>query len=75
MIEQFYRLASGDELAFYFDRLYPLHDRVFQDAAAFGDAIYLTGGTALARVHFQHRLSDALIIATEPLWWTHLSRH
>lgn len=60
MIEQFYRLASGDELTFYYNRLYPLQDRVFQEVAAFGDALYLTGGTALARVHFQHRLSDDL---------------
>jgi hypothetical protein len=60
MIEQFYRLASDDELAFYDSQLYPLQDRVFEEVAVFGDALYWTGGTALARVHFQHRLSDDL---------------
>lgn len=59
-LTQFYRQARPEELAFYTDMLYPLQDRVFQLAAVYGNAIYLTGGTALARFHFHHRLSEDL---------------
>lgn len=59
-LAQFYRLARPDEMAFYADVLYPLQDRTFQAAAVYGPTIYLTGGTALARFHFHHRLSEDL---------------
>lgn len=65
MIEQAYRLATDNEIAFYHDRLYPLQDVVFAEATVFADAIYLTGGTALARFHFQHRLSEDLDFFTQ----------
>lgn len=60
MIDQFYRLATAEERTYYHDRLYPLQDIVFEAARVFEDSIYLTGGTALARFHFQHRLSEDL---------------
>lgn len=59
-MEEFYRLATPEELAFYTQTLYPLQDEVFRIAAVYGDKIYLTGDTALARFHFQHRLSEDL---------------
>lgn len=59
-LTQFCRPATQAELAFYTESLYPLQDRVFQVASVYQDAIYLTGGTALARFHFHHRLSDDL---------------
>lgn len=65
MIDHFYRLATDDEIAFYHDRLYPLQDVVFAEASVFANAIYLTGGTALARFHFQHRLSEDLDFFTQ----------
>ena len=48
------------KLAFYRTKLYPLQDRVFEIASLYEDAIYLTGGTALARFFFGHRLSEDL---------------
>ena len=65
MLEKFYRLASDKEVAFYEGRLYPLQDVVFDVVSAFGDSLYLTGGTALARFHFHHRLSDDLDFFTQ----------
>lgn len=59
-MDKFYRLATEEERAFYTDQLYPLQDRVFQVVLPLGDALYLTGGTALARYHYHHRLSDDL---------------
>lgn len=65
MIDHFYRLATDDEIVFYRDRLYPLQDVVFAEASVFADEIYLTGGTALARFYFQHRLSEDLDFFTQ----------
>lgn len=65
MIDHFYRLATDDEIVFYRDRLYPLQDVVFAEASVFADEIYLTGGTALARFHFQHHLSEDLDFFTQ----------
>lgn len=59
-MEQYYRQATAAELAFYNQKLYPLQDTVFEVAALYGDKLYLTGGTALARFYFQHRLSEDL---------------
>jgi hypothetical protein len=59
-LARFYRQAKPEELAFYTEVLYPLQDRVFRVATVYGNAIYLTGGTALARFHFRHRLSEDL---------------
>jgi predicted nucleotidyltransferase component of viral defense system len=55
-----YRRATGEEINFYHQKLYPLQDQVFKIAANYGQEIYLTGGTALARFSFQHRFSDDL---------------
>lgn len=65
MIDHFYRLATDDEIVFYRNRLYPLQDVVFAEASVFADEIYLTGGTALARFYFQHRLSEDLEFFTQ----------
>jgi len=59
-IVDFYRHATAEELNFYQKIFYPLQDRVFDIASVYGDKLYLTGGTALARFYFNHRLSDDL---------------
>lgn len=60
MLTHHYRQATAQEIDFYHNQLYPLQDRVLALVAPFGDTLYLTGGTALARFHFQHRLSEDL---------------
>lgn len=59
-MSQYYRQATTAELAFYTQTLYPLQDAVFEVASLYGDKLYLTGGTALARFYFNHRLSEDL---------------
>jgi predicted nucleotidyltransferase component of viral defense system len=59
-MQEFYRKATAEELQFYQQSLYPLQDKVFEIASLYGDKLYLTGGTALARFYFHHRLSDDL---------------
>lgn len=49
-----------DDARFYFDRLYPFQDRLLQIINAAETDFYLTGGTAISRGYFQHRLSDDL---------------
>jgi len=51
------RLATKQERDFYYHSLYPLQDFVLSLLEGETD-IYLTGGTALARFYFQHRLSE-----------------
>lgn len=65
MINQFCRQATPEEIAAYHHQLYPLQDIVFEVASIFKDTIYLTGGTALARFHFDHRLSEDLDFFTQ----------
>ena len=48
-LAEYWRKATPAELDFYRMKLYPLQDRVFEVASVYEDAIYLTGGTALAR--------------------------
>ena len=59
-LAEYWRKATPAELDFYRTKLYPLQDRVFEVASVYEDAIYLTGGTALARFFFEHRLSEDL---------------
>ena len=59
-LAEYWRKATPVELDFYRTKLYPLQDRVFEVASVYEDAIYLTGGTALARFFFEHRLSEDL---------------
>ncbi|MEM7129646.1 MAG: nucleotidyl transferase AbiEii/AbiGii toxin family protein [Chloroflexota bacterium] len=59
-LEKHYRLATTEETEFYINSLYPLQDQVMEIASAYGNRLYLTGRTALARFHFQHRLSEDL---------------
>lgn len=59
-----FRLASARERAYYERDLYPLQDRILAVAATYGDALVLTGGTALARLYLQHRYSDDLDLFT-----------
>jgi hypothetical protein len=59
-LAEYWREATPAELDFYRTQLYPLQDRVFEVASLYEDAIYLTGGTALARFFFDHRLSEDL---------------
>lgn len=52
------RLASEKEKLFYEKKLYPLQDEVLKEIKT--DKLYLSGGTALSRFHYQHRYSDDL---------------
>ena len=60
LLAEYWRKATPAESDFYRTKLYPLQDRVFEVASLYEDAIYLTGGTALARFFFEHRLSEDL---------------
>ncbi len=59
-MKEFYRKTTEEELQFYQETLYPLQDVVFETAAVYEDKLYLTGGTALSRFYFHHRLSEDL---------------
>jgi hypothetical protein len=62
-----FRVATADEQAYYEGVLYPLQDRILAVAAKYGDALVLTGGTALARLYLHHRYSDDLdLFSLEP---------
>jgi hypothetical protein len=56
-IKELYRIATAEEINYYKNRLYPLQDRILKICSHIPD-LYLTGGTALSRFYFQHRLSD-----------------
>jgi Nucleotidyl transferase AbiEii toxin, Type IV TA system len=59
-----FRVATPDERAHYEGVLYPLQDRILAVAATYGDALVLTGGTALARLYLHHRYSDDIDLFT-----------
>jgi hypothetical protein len=59
-----FRVATPDERAYYESVLYPLQDRILSVAATYGDALVLTGGTALARLYLKHRYSDDIDLFT-----------
>ncbi|MEA2784014.1 MAG: hypothetical protein QOF71_118 [Candidatus Eremiobacteraeota bacterium] len=59
-----FRLATPEERAYYEGVLYPLQDRILAVAATYGDALVLTGGTALARLYLNHRYSDDIDLFT-----------
>jgi hypothetical protein len=50
--------ATKAEREYYEKTLYPLQDKVLAAAGDYGPTLVLTGGTALARVYFDHRYSD-----------------
>lgn len=52
------RTADEKEKDYYFNTLYPIQDKVFQEIHT--KVFYLTGGTALSRFHYHHRFSDDL---------------
>ena len=59
------RLAYPEEVEFYFNVLYPAQDKILKVInKEFGNALYLTGGTALSRFYFEHRLSEDLDLFT-----------
>lgn len=64
MVSVPFRAATPDERAYYEGDLYPLQDRILAVAATYGDALVLTGGTALARLYLHHRYSDDLGLFT-----------
>lgn len=49
-----------DDKRYYFERLYPLQDRVLSVITALDTGFYLTGGTVVSRVYLRHRVSDDL---------------
>ena len=59
-MKKFYRKATSKELKFYQKEVYSLQDKIFKIASVYEDKIYLTGGTALSRFYFNHRLSEDL---------------
>lgn len=59
-LQTHYRQATTAEIDYYQQVLYPLQDEVFAIARVYEQNLYLTGSTALARFHFQHRLSEDL---------------
>jgi hypothetical protein len=59
-----FRVATPEERAYYEETLYPLQDRILAVAASYGDALVLTGGTALARLYLHHRYSDDVDLFT-----------
>lgn len=54
------RPAAPEEIRRYEERIYPVQDAILKMAAMYGENLYLTGGTALARFYWQHRLSEDL---------------
>jgi len=57
--------ATTQEVNYYFRTLYPIQDRILSAVGNhFGNAFYLTGGTALSRFYFHHRLSEDLDLFT-----------
>jgi len=54
-----YRMVTPQEQELYFQQVYPLQDFVFSLVEGVPD-LYLSGGTALTRFYFAHRLSDDL---------------
>ena len=59
------RIAFPEEIEFYFKVLYPVQDKILRVVSEeFGNAFYLTGGTALSRFYFEHRLSEDLDLFT-----------
>ncbi len=59
------RLATEQERQFYEQALYPLQNRVLSLAARYEGDIALTGGTALSRFYFHHRLSEDIDLFTK----------
>lgn len=59
-MKEFIRQATPQELHFYQNILYPFQDEIFKIAKLYENKIYLTGGTALSRFYFNHRLSEDL---------------
>ncbi len=60
-----FRLATPEEVEFYEKVLYPVQDKILNIVGKnFGNLLYLTGGTALSRFYFLHRLSEDIDIFT-----------
>jgi hypothetical protein len=55
-----FRVATPGERAYYETTLSPLQNRILSVVATYGEALVLTGGTALARLYLHHRYSDDL---------------
>jgi len=60
------KTATPEKIAFYKEALYPAQDKILNAISeTFGDVFYLTGGTALSRFYFRHKLSEDLDLLTE----------
>lgn len=57
--------ATQEEVDLYERVLYPLQDRVLEIAGGYRERLILTGGTALARVYFDHRYSEDIDLFTD----------
>ena len=58
-LSELYRTATTEEIKYFQEVLYPLQDRVLEICSHNPD-LYLTGGTALSRFYYNHRLSEDL---------------
>jgi len=59
------RPATAREVEYYSTVLYPVQNEILNAVGKkFGSAFYLTGGTALSRFYFRHRLSEDLDLFT-----------
>jgi len=54
------RVASEEEIRKYKEEIIPFQNRVFEALAPLGKTLYLTGGTALARFYYNHKISEDL---------------
>ncbi|SNZ15528.1 nucleotidyl transferase AbiEii/AbiGii toxin family protein [Hydrogenobacter hydrogenophilus] len=55
-----FRVANQEELRKYKEEIVPFQNMLFSALAPLEDNIYLTGGTALARFYYEHRISEDL---------------
>ncbi|MCP4401111.1 MAG: nucleotidyl transferase AbiEii/AbiGii toxin family protein [bacterium] len=54
------RVATSEEIRRYEEKIYPVQDVILKTISMYKENLYLTGGTALARFYWQHRLSEDL---------------
>ncbi|WP_456342326.1 nucleotidyl transferase AbiEii/AbiGii toxin family protein [Thermovibrio sp.] len=67
-LEHHFVLAAEKEKEYYYKLLYPMQDKILSALfPKYRDKLYLTGGTALSRFYFQHRLSDDLDLFSKDL--------
>ncbi len=60
------KIASEEERKLFYERIYPLQNRILRVISEdYGSLIFLSGGTALSRFYFHHRLSEDIDLFTK----------